>query len=356
LLPICFAFLFALAYDEKSTPRLLLSSLIAASITAIPVLTGNYSAQGFANSLEYAFLSLPFFAYMMHCFHYAYHKQGNFQFNYNYLFEAVWSTVPQLFIACIFTNLMYGLLIFSSFAFESLGSHFLKEVYFNNFDLVFISNSCFFFLGLGIAKINHKVTYNLRFVLLKMMDLLFPVLAVVTIIYSVMFITMNASHLLSFDALKGFPVLVTISVLGIFFFNAHFQDGEGAVSGTLLRNFYRVYRFFLLFATSFCGLNLLIQFHAILPYIGIVYLLMLISYGVIYAASSVLTKSRETTLVTQGNIIIAIVYMAFTLLFYNPFTNHVSNQYTKDLNAVGEKMFGNYNSPVTPKDNKAKTP
>lgn len=355
LLPICFAFLFALAYDEKSTQRLFLSSFIAALITSIPVITGNYSTKDFANSLEYAFLSLPFFAYMMHCFHYAYHQQGSFQFNYKHLFEAVWSTVPQIVVAFIFTNLMYGLLTFSSLAFETLGSRFLTEVYFENFDLVVISNFCFFFLGLGIAKINQKVTYNLRFILLKMMDLLFPVLAVVTIIFSLMFITMNAQHLFDFTSIKGFPVLGTMGLFGILFFNAHFQDGEGAVSSVLLRNFYRVYRFFLLFITSFCSIHLLCQFYHELPSIGIVYLFMIFAYGVIYAISSLMTKTRETTLVTQGNIVIAITYMVFTLLFYNPLTNHASNRYSDDLNTVSKKMFGNNLKADKPTTNKKTT-
>lgn len=319
------AFIFALAYDERHSKRLVISSVVTAFIITFPFLSMNFNGDInghgiLARYMEFIFFSLPSFAFMLHCFHYAYHKTGDYRLDYRYLFEAVWNTIPMLFVAGLFANITNALIIFASLGFKTLNNDFIEHYYTHNMDVLFILNSVFFFVGLSIAKIHDKITLNLRFVFLRMLNFLLPLLVLTTFTYAIMFCLYHGGNVFTTSLLTGTPILASLTVLGIIFFNAFYQDGD---TDTKLHMVFsitlKIYRVLLFVLAIYSVLQILGAYSALMPTNIELYLIILVLFPFIYALSAFFNTHLEKALITNGNMLIAIVYLIVLLVIYHPF-------------------------------------
>lgn len=101
-----FSVLYALAYNEKNLLRLIGTSFLCALFLSIPLipLKLDFQTQHYIHLFTFL-IAFPFFVYIVHSFHYAFHHDNTWQVSYNSLFAAVWNTLPLLFIASIFSAL-----------------------------------------------------------------------------------------------------------------------------------------------------------------------------------------------------------------------------------------------------------
>lgn len=317
---IClFCFLYGLAYDEHNSIRLIGTSLLVALFLALPLFDVliNHSFSGDKEiHLLYFALAYPTFIYIAHAFHYAYHKDNSCCLNYSSLFEGVWNTLPLLFVACVFGTLANLLVMLAAVVFKTVGSNFIWDLYFSNKHFYCISNALYLFIGIGIGKQNVKIIYNLRFLLLKMMHYLFPVLAGISVLYCVLY-TINAltGGVTPIDPLA---VLVPLSGLGIVFFNAYFQDGEtdtGFPAG--LNLFIRIYRVALLLLTVIMVGKILNRYTVeINPFIC---LLTTFFFALTYGVTALFAADQEKRWIKKGNIATALFFIVALFLVNLPY-------------------------------------
>ncbi len=327
LLIAAFTFVFSLAFDKKHILKLLLSSFITALIITFPFFTFsalNPTSAHYINDyfLEFA-LTFPYFAFVIYCFHYAYHKSNKLDIDYHYLFEAVWLLFPIFFIAGFFSNAVNALILFAAYGFNTFGNRFLLDVYVHNIDVFIIANTTFFFIGLAIAKLHEKAAINLRYLILRMFQLLLPILMISMIIYSLMFITFHGWHMFTLSSIMGSSTFVAFGILGVLFFNASYQDGEEEQTHSkIIHRIYEYFRVILFLVTSYGITQLIYSNYHRMPINISLLLACMILYTFCYALSTFFPKDKQKRIITQGNILITLAYIIITLCFYNPLTNH----------------------------------
>ncbi len=324
-----FVFLFSLAFDENKTKGLIISSLVGAFIITFPFLSMNFGASFDGHNpmnvryIEFIFFSLPSFAFMVHCFHYAYHKTDCYKLDYRYLFEAVWNTIPMLFVAGLFANITNALISSASMGFKTINSHFIETYYTSNVDVLFILNSTFFFVGLSIAKIHDKITLNLRFVLLRMLNFLLPLLIITTFTYTVMFCLFHGSNLFTTQVISGSSILASLALLGIIFFNAYYQDGEDkAPLPMAISIIFKVYRLLLFVMATYSAIQLFVTYSPHIPANIELYVLLLMLFPLVYAIGVFFHSNLERTIITNGNMLIALLYLIALVVLYHPFQSY----------------------------------
>lgn len=316
-LPVLFFLFYALAYDGNNLLRLAGTSALTAIILSIPFL-GVTIDNSFHPNLHFLSFccAFPFCAYIAHAFHYAVHRDNTWQVNYSTLFEAVWTTIPLLIVASIFGGLVNALIFLAATIFKTVGYDFLWNLYFYNVDFHFICNSIFFFIGIGIAQQNSQLIYNLRFLLLKMMYYLFPVLAVISVLYVVLY----SINLLTGTQSTVEPlfILIPLNALGIIFFNAYFQDGKAEATYPhaleIFLGIYRICLFILMLQMTYK----IFQETAveINPFIG---LLAVLFISLTYAITAFFPKEQETIWICRGNIAAALFFLVALILLNLPY-------------------------------------
>ncbi|WP_367608107.1 hypothetical protein [Legionella sp. W05-934-2] len=311
-----FALLFAIAFDFRHQLRILFTSALAAAITCSPFLFLGPDAPNTNNiNLMIAVICFPFAMMIAHAFHFAYHLDDQIRVRYTSLFYAVWNTIPLLIIAGVFafiTKLLIWLTaaIFSAFKFTTLANFLLLNQHF-----WIISTVCFYIIGIGIARQNLTILDNFRLVILKLFYYLYPFLAVISLIYLLLF-AMSAYGGNTPESATA--IFVALSILGIIFFNAIFQDGEAQTyQSSGLRIFLNGYRVLLLLIAILTAYRLYPDAKPINN--ALLLLAILVLYGLSYGISAVLPIMRKKQWIQSANIFIAIFYILCYLLINNPF-------------------------------------
>ncbi|WP_131779043.1 hypothetical protein [Legionella bozemanae] len=311
------ALLYGLAYNGKNCFRLVASSFIIALFLSLPLLP--IEARYTSLPLEHwiTFLSaFPLFVYVGHSFHYAFHHDNTWHISYNSLFAAVWNTILLLFVASLFSALANILILLGAFIFKTVGNDYLWNLYSNNFHFQLISHVTLFFIGLGVGQQNIKTIYSLRFLLLRMMYYLLPFLALISIVYFILYL----SHFLSGgeEYVNPLLILIPLTVLGIIFFNAYFQDGSvesGAPSWLkLLLRIYRVILFFLALMMTYK----IFQSYSVDVNV-VICIITGILYSLTYAITAWLPENLEQKWVRIGNISSALYFIIILFLFNLPY-------------------------------------
>jgi hypothetical protein len=311
-----FCLLYAMTFNETHILRLVVSSFIVALFLSLPLLPMKNDANLDKVIHWGTFLcAFPIFTYVGHCFHYAYHHDNSWKINYSSLFTAVWNTVPLLFVAFIFTCLANLLIFLAAFIFKTAGYIYLWNLFFDNEHFRIVSNTILYFIGLSIGQQNIIIINSLSFLLLRMMYYLFPFLALISVLYFILyFIHAPVSEE---DRINPLFILTPLVFMGILFFNAYYQDGSEETQSHYpfwLQYTLKVYRVILLCLTLMMAYRMM---HGNALDINVViYIVSLILFSIIYALSACFTKDKERILIQKGNIATAL-YFFFVLFLLN---------------------------------------
>ena len=314
-----FALLYTLAYNETHRLRLLVTSVIGALILSFCFLgkTGDDLTE---HLLIFAW-AFPVYVYIGFSFHYAIHHDNTWKINYSTLFAAVWNMFILLCIAGLFTSLANLLVLLAALLFSTLGYEYLWNLYSNDIHFTLILNSTLFFIGLGVGQQNINIIYNLRFLLLRIMYYLLPFFALTSIVYFILYQIGPAAAQSLPDYINPLPILITLVFIGILFFNAYYQDGDvekETAAPIWLKWLLKIYRVILLFLI----LMMLLQIYRKNAYMdinGIICLLAVFFYGLLYALSVFVSAERERTWIQSGNIAIALFFMASLFVLNLPY-------------------------------------
>lgn len=315
-LALLFSLLYGLAYNNKHSLRLILSSFLTAVFMALPVLPISPSADSLATEQILSMLIFyPTFCYMVHSFHYAYHHGDSLKLNYSNLYAGVWNSIPLLLIASIFLCVAHLLIMLTAYIFKTANINFLYQLYFDNEHFRIIFNAVMYFIGLGIAQQSIKIVYSLTYLLGRMMYYLYPFVAFISILY--FFLYWLNYYSAGTDYIDPLLILSPLIILGIIFFNGYFQDGkhlaEYSKGMTRVLKFYRVILFFL---TSMMSYHIFNQMA--LPLNGLLFLSILVLYCVAYAITAFMNKEHELVMIPRFNIAIALFFIVSFFSFNNP--------------------------------------
>lgn len=321
-----FCLLYALAYNEKHSLRLLASSFIVALVLAFPILPlgAGFDLDNTEHMLTFL-CAFPVFIYVGHSFHYALHHDNTWKIHYSSLFAAVWNTISLLFIASIFSSLANLLIILAAFIFKAVGYNYLWTLYFENHHFYMIINVTLFFIGLGIGQQNINIIHSLRFLLLRMMYYLFPFLALISIVYFILYLVSTTPK--GEEYVNPLFILIILVSIGILFFNAYFQDGKATQETQTpywLILLLKIYRVVLLLLTVMMTYRIVHENY--LDVNIIVYLCAILLFSLVYALSIWGTEADERKWIYAGNIGTALFFLIALYLLnlpYLPITFHV---------------------------------
>lgn len=312
-----FSILFALTYNNVHLLRLIGTSFVLAVFLSIPLfpLKMDYSIKNYLHFFIFL-VGFPFFVYVAHSFHYAFHHDNTWRVSYSSLFAAVWNTIPIVFIAVIFSTLANLLIIMGAFVFKTVGSNYLWNLYLYNHDFKLISNTTLFFIGLGVSQQNINIIHNMRFLLLRIMYYLFPLLAAISILYFILYLFHSfSSNEVHIDPLL---VLIPLTTAGIIFFNAYFQDGTTKSDyPSWLKLSLRIYRIILFFLSLIMAYKILSEFS--LETNAFIYLLVTILFCLTYAVTAFFNENKEKQWIYLGNIATGIFFVATIFLCNLPY-------------------------------------
>ncbi|HAT7793498.1 TPA: hypothetical protein JAZ51_04335 [Legionella pneumophila] len=312
-----FGVLFALTYNNVNLSRLIGTSFLLAFFLSIPLfpLKMDYSTKDYFHFFTF-FVGFPFFIYVAHCFHYAYHHDNTWRASYSSLFAGVWNTIPLLFIAFVFSSLANLLIALGSFVFKTVGNNYLWDLYFYNRDFKLISSTTLFFMGLGVGQQNLNIIHNMRFLLLRIMYYLFPFLAAISALYFILYTFHSISS--SQEYINPLIVLIPLTTAGIIFFNAYFQDGTiKSDYPSWLKLSLRVYRVILFLLALMMTYKILSD--SSLDTNAFIYLLVAVLFSFTYAITAFLNENQEKQWIYMGNIATAIFFIVTLFLCNLPY-------------------------------------
>ncbi|HAT6324779.1 TPA: hypothetical protein JBD08_12630 [Legionella pneumophila subsp. pneumophila] len=312
-----FGVLFALTYNNVNLSRLIGTSFLLAFFLSIPLfpLKMDYSTKDYFHFFTF-FVGFPFFIYVAHCFHYAYHHDNTWRVSYSSLFAGVWNTIPLLFIAFVFSSLANLLIALGSFVFKTVGNNYLWDLYFYNRDFKLISSTTLFFMGLGVGQQNLNIIHNMRFLLLRIMYYLFPFLAAISALYFILYTFHSISS--SQEYINPLIVLIPLTTAGIIFFNAYFQDGTiKSDYPSWLKLSLRVYRVILFLLALMMTYKILSD--SSLDTNAFIYLLVAVLFSFTYAITAFLNENQEKQWIYMGNIATAIFFIVTLFLCNLPY-------------------------------------
>ncbi|EHL30626.1 hypothetical protein [Legionella drancourtii] len=314
-----FCLLYALTYDNKQPIRLVASSFIVALFLSLPLLPIKVDFNPTNPEHLILFVSaFPIFTYAAHCFHYAYHHDNTWHVNYSSLFAAVWNTIPLLFIGSLFATLANLLILLAAFIFKTVGSDYLWTLYIDNMHFRLISNVTLFFIGLGIGQQNINIINSLRFLLLRIMYYLFPFLALISMVYFILYLIHSPAS--NEEHINPLFILIALVSLGILFFNAYYQDGSVETETHppyWLSLSLKIYRVVLLL------LSLMMVYRVFREYFLdiniVIYEVAIILYSLIYAITAWFSKDKEREGIQKGNIGTALFFIIVLFLVNLPY-------------------------------------
>jgi hypothetical protein len=301
---LLFGFLFTLSYNGQNNLRLLGSSLFIALILSLPGL----------------WISNPvkpeFFYFLVYCFHYTYHHSGNrWRMNYSLLFEAAWNGILVLLVAVLFSLASAVLIFCASFLFSSQGSPYVFNLIYPNTGRLFqlFLTLLLLFIGISVAQYNIKTLCQLRFILLTSMYYLLPILVLTSAVVLILLwhIDLNPNVFVT--------VFFVLTILGILFLNAYYQDGSDEIKrmvwlNWLLRGYKVLLLIMILIANYYAFRYMSIELNQL------IYLTISLFLGWLYAYSAFFSDERAQKVVENGNKCLAIVFIAaFYLVIASPF-------------------------------------
>lgn len=301
---LLYGFLFTLSYNGQNNLRLLGSSLFVALILALPGLWISNHVQP------------QFFYFLIYCFHYTYHHSGNrWNMSYTLFFEAAWNGILVLLVAMLFSLASAVLIFCASFLFSSQGSPYV-------FNLIYTSTGRLFqlfltwlllFIGISVAQNNIKTLHQLRFILITTMYYLLPILVLTSAVVLILLwhIDLNPNVIIT--------VFFELTILGILFLNAYYQDGSDEIKGMVWLNWLlRGYKVLLL-------IMILIANYYAFRYMSIepsqlIYLTISLFLGWFYAYSAFFSDEKAQNIIENGNKCLVIIFIvAFYLVIASPF-------------------------------------
>lgn len=337
-IPALLSLLFALAYDDNNIVRLAGTSLLLALFLSSPLLPLNvdFNVTNYAHFFTFL-VAFPFFVYVVHCFHYAYHHDNSIQISYSTLFAAVWNTIPLIVIATIFSSLANLLIMLAAFIFKTVGSNFLADLYFYNHHFNLICNTTLFFIGLAVGQQNIKIVYGLRFLMLRIMYFLFPFLAIISGIYFVLYLLHSFTG--GIEHINPLLVLLPLTVMGVLFFNAYYQDGnEESDYPAWLETVLQVYRVTLFILALMMTYKILREFTIDINVC--LYLLVALLFTLTYAVTAFFSDAEERKWIATGNIATGFIFVTLLYLFNLPYMS-------VDLTIGGKNNPGILTSSIT---------
>ncbi|MCW5589804.1 MAG: hypothetical protein KIT27_09105 [Legionellales bacterium] len=319
-----FMLFFALSYDLRNTKRLFCSAFLAAGLFALP------ACYPIAGCSEWSAALIPNFiiiSYALLAFHYAYHLDNGFKFNYTHLFNGVWNTFCLFFITAIFTLLGWGLIQLTASVFSIIDFGIISTIISSQQFTIFIL-PVLFFVGLAIGRQTDKLIINLRWILLNIFRYLLPFLAVIALLFlaaALLRSLLGPSQLLH----DGAAIYQSIILLGIIFFNAVYQDGK--ISHAYSETIGKIVNGFIFLLPIFAVLNLIIFINTIphftLAHINAyIYTIMLLLYSCAYSAMSLVNVKQEYHWLAKINITLAVVYIGVMVIANNYWTYHLENK------------------------------
>ncbi len=312
----CFPFLYCLAFNGQNALRLIITSMLASLLVSLPFIGIQWQIPEQVNlQLLSFFVLFPIFFYAVHCFHAVIHQDNSLKLKYTDLFSIVWNSLPMILIAAVFSAAGQGLLSLTAVMFKSIEIYFLYDVIYTPY-YFFLSNITLFFVGLAIAELNREVVYNIRFIIFRAVFYLLPCLALMTILYFVLYWI----QFLTAKSLSFYPVgiLLELTAAGILLINGWFQDGQQPLEYPVLikklLDVYRVVLFFisLMLAYEVCRLidifpNLLLSLAA------------LILFSFAYAITVFMKEQQGRKKMADFNIYISLLFLLVFFIINNPF-------------------------------------
>jgi len=317
LFPALFGCIFAIAYNNKNTLRLLLSSFVVTGFLTLPILPFSFGEEpANINHLICFLFGYPVFIYIGHCYHYAYHQQSSFKIDYKLLFAAVWNTIPLIVLSFLFVASSQIIFILGAYVYKSVNNPFLWDWYFGERHFRIISNSIFFFIGLCVCKQNIAVIYSLRLIIIKAFYYLFPFIVLISMSY--FFFIFSNTMFYKESIPVNLDVLIPLIILGIIFFNAYIQDIDDnssmPESYNIFIKFYRI----VLFAITLMLANTVLEMYTFDVNIC-VYLISGLALTAIYFLTIFLPKQFEFSYIRKGNVYVSLFFVISLLILNIPY-------------------------------------
>ncbi|MDF1677378.1 MAG: hypothetical protein P1U32_01625 [Legionellaceae bacterium] len=294
VLPVLFSLLYVLAYDGNHVYRLVASSLaVALFLSALLMPFGFWT--DFGSHSGFLCIIFPILSYVVHVFHYAFHRDNSWRVQYSTLFKGVWNTIILVTFALIFC--LVGL-------FLVLGYDFLRDSHYHaqhreNIQWIL------FFTGIAIGQRQIKVIDKARFLLLKGMFCLLPgsIIILIACFLAPIGQTFAEDHNLT--------TLLILSMLGIIFFNVLFQDGNKDIVLPYWLKYCRVGLFILTVIMMACFIiESAEDINVFIPY------LVVTLYASLYAVTAFFPEEKEKLWVQRGNVAVTLFFVV-SLYFFN---------------------------------------
>jgi hypothetical protein len=308
---------FCLCYNEDNIFRLVLTSMVTASLVSLPFFSFDWNVLEDLNRQTFSFLAaFPLYFYCIHAFHYNFHYENAIKLNYKQLFLAFINTISLVIIAASYLVIVNAILMLIAIVFKSVNFSIIWDIYLYYPHMLFLLNVVLFFIGLSIGLIHSHLLDNLRYFLLRLMHLLLPLIAVVTMVYFFLYwfhyILGNASFI------PTFYIVLPLCFLGLLFFNGYYQDGENKESYPwFVDRTVKVYRIVLFFITLM--LCHVVWLHAYLFPNLLLFMAVIIALSFLYALTVFMPDNMEKRMITKFNTSILLFFVTMMLILNNPF-------------------------------------
>ncbi len=207
---ITFGILITTAYHKQSNYRLLLSSLLVASIASIPLYTSFSMLYNVDNFLLASWVTF----YLLCNFHQTWHENNRFTIDYSTLFINTWNNVAISGLVICFTAGCWIILVLCAFAFDAIQIHFFKNLFFNEAFFSFMTpimmNS-----GFAIGKVYYKIISSFTTILLQICRCLLPPLACISLAFLISFaiVTLYQGKPISLNHPSTLSLIIYIGII-----------------------------------------------------------------------------------------------------------------------------------------------
>ncbi|MCD6046350.1 MAG: hypothetical protein K0R48_1513 [Gammaproteobacteria bacterium] len=310
------------SYNGSKNIRLSLSSAFAALCISIMIsFLHNYFPIVPRSTFGPMLLNLSLAIYMIHCFHWAYHRDNSYHYQYSTLFYTVWNTFCLLIFSCVFSGLAWSILYLSASLFTLVHVNFLKDLLLTISFTLFI---CPFLLSVGIflGRQRPNIIDNLRWLLLQLFRYLYPFLAIMVLaflIISLFTLVFLGSH----PFFQHTILFSSIALLGIIFINSSYQDGNAPIpyskyTFTCIKTFMLTLPLFAISASVDFLFNLRNTLYYPINLTEYANRIFLITYTVAYAIAVLYSRDKKPfNLLPKINISLAVAFILVALSLNN---------------------------------------
>lgn len=308
-----YALLFLFAYPyERNKSVLLVSTLLASLLAAIPLAWQFYNLENSINTPFSAIILSLVSAYALNTFNMHY-QVNKFNFQYAALFYAVWDTFVHILVALFFALVCWFLIFVTDLLFRFLNISLIDQLIGKAWFSI-TTTVLYLSMGLWIAATANQVIRSIRVILLLICRYLMIPLSLIGIVFFIglvfkgMHTTTEAPYSLS----------VLMSFLSIIFINGIYQEGRTPKPTSAL--YIGICRAYLYITPFFPLLVLLFMVGKPLTVSHFQFLissLMLLAYNIAYAVIAFRSKLFLSSAIEKTNIVLAIVLIAVTVCAFN---------------------------------------